>query len=121
MGLTALLPLRRKALFTIFSNAFRTQEWSQIARDDVPRLRLTPALISFFGWLVGAVRGQSIVRGLRSALQSCRLSSRKLLPTGGTRLDELYYDTGDSIYTQMIRTVILGVSGVNPGYNQLFA
>jgi hypothetical protein len=39
--------------FTISSNAFRTQEWSNVARDDVSRLRKTPPLVSFFGWSVG--------------------------------------------------------------------
>jgi hypothetical protein len=42
-----------KAPFTISSNAFRTQEWSNIARDDVWRLRKIPPLVSFLvGWLV---------------------------------------------------------------------
>jgi hypothetical protein len=36
------------------SYAFRTQEWFNLARDDVVRLRRTPPLVSFFGWwLVG--------------------------------------------------------------------
>jgi hypothetical protein len=43
-----------KAPFTISSNAFRTQEWLDLARDDVSRLRLTLPLVKFFGWLVGA-------------------------------------------------------------------
>jgi hypothetical protein len=29
------------------------QEWLNLARDDVWRLRKTPPLVSFFGWLVG--------------------------------------------------------------------
>jgi hypothetical protein len=42
-----------KAPFTISSNAFRTQEWLYLARDDVSRLRETPPLVSFYvGWLV---------------------------------------------------------------------
>jgi hypothetical protein len=40
-----------QAPFTISSNAFRTQEWSNLARDDVWRLRKTPPLVSF---LVGS-------------------------------------------------------------------
>jgi hypothetical protein len=35
------------------SYAFRTQEWFDLARDDVVRLRRTPLLVSSFGWLVG--------------------------------------------------------------------
>jgi hypothetical protein len=43
-----------KAPFTISSNAFLTQEWSNLARDDVWRLRKTLPLVSFLvGWLVG--------------------------------------------------------------------
>jgi hypothetical protein len=42
-----------KAPFTISSNAFSTQEWSNLARDDVWRLRKTTPLVSFFGWLRG--------------------------------------------------------------------
>jgi hypothetical protein len=34
------------------SYAFRTQEWFNLARDDVVRLRRTAPLVSFFGWLV---------------------------------------------------------------------
>jgi hypothetical protein len=30
---------------------FRTQEWFNLARDDVVRQRRTPPLVSFFGWL----------------------------------------------------------------------
>jgi hypothetical protein len=44
------------ASFTISSNAFRTQEWSNLARNDVWRMRNTPPLVSFlvgwFGWLL---------------------------------------------------------------------
>jgi hypothetical protein len=44
-----------KAPFTISSNAFRTQEWLDLARDDFSRLRLTPPLVSLLvGWLVGS-------------------------------------------------------------------
>jgi hypothetical protein len=38
---------------TISSNAFRTQEWSNLARDDVSRLRKTPPLVSFLVGLLG--------------------------------------------------------------------
>jgi hypothetical protein len=41
-----------KAPFTIYSNALRTQEWSDLTRDDVSRLRKTPPLVSI---LVGLV------------------------------------------------------------------
>jgi hypothetical protein len=41
-----------KSPFTISSNAFRTQEWLNLARDDVWRLRKTPPLVNFLvGWL----------------------------------------------------------------------
>jgi hypothetical protein len=41
-----------KAPFTISSNAFRAQKWSNLARDDVWRLRKTPPSVSFLvGWL----------------------------------------------------------------------
>jgi hypothetical protein len=40
----------------ISSYAFRTQEWFNLARDDVVRLRRTPPLVSFlvgfFCWFV---------------------------------------------------------------------
>jgi hypothetical protein len=36
----------------ISSYAFRTQEWFNLARDDVVRQRRTLTLVSFFGWLV---------------------------------------------------------------------
>jgi hypothetical protein len=43
-----------KAPFTISSNAFRTQEWSDLSRDNVLRLLKTLPLVSFlFGWLLG--------------------------------------------------------------------
>jgi hypothetical protein len=43
-----------KAPFTISNNAFRTHEWSILARDNVLLLRKTPPLVSFLGWwLVG--------------------------------------------------------------------
>jgi hypothetical protein len=43
-----------KALFTIPSNAFRTQEWCNLATDDVLRLRKTSPLVTFLvGWLAG--------------------------------------------------------------------
>jgi hypothetical protein len=42
------------------SNAFRTQEWSNLARDDASRLRKPPPLVSFLvGWLVCHCRGPS--------------------------------------------------------------
>jgi hypothetical protein len=45
--------LKSKAPFTISSYALRTQEWSNLARDGVSRLRKTPPLVSFLvGWLV---------------------------------------------------------------------
>jgi hypothetical protein len=41
-----------KATLTISKNAFRTQERSNLARDDVWRFRKTPPLVSFLvGWL----------------------------------------------------------------------
>jgi hypothetical protein len=40
--------------FPIPKNAFRTQEWFNLAREDVLRLRRTPPLVSFLvSWLVG--------------------------------------------------------------------
>jgi hypothetical protein len=44
-----------KAPFTISSNEFRTQEWSNLAREVVWLLRRTSPFVSFFllvGWLV---------------------------------------------------------------------
>jgi phage gp29-like protein len=40
-----------KAPFTIYSNAFRTQEWYNLAREDVLRLRKTPPKGKAF-WLI---------------------------------------------------------------------
>jgi hypothetical protein len=34
-----------KALFAITSNAFRTQEWCYLGRDDVLRMRRTPHIV----------------------------------------------------------------------------
>jgi hypothetical protein len=44
-------------MFTVSSNVFRTQEWPNLARDDVSRLRLTLTLLGFLvgWWLVGLV------------------------------------------------------------------
>jgi hypothetical protein len=36
-----------KAPFTVSSNGFHTQEWSNLAKDDVSRLLETPSLVSF--------------------------------------------------------------------------
>jgi hypothetical protein len=49
-----ILPFYFKAPFTISNNAFHTREWSNLARGDVSRQRLTPPLVSFFfiGWLI---------------------------------------------------------------------
>jgi hypothetical protein len=46
-------PLQFKALFTISSNAFHMQEWSNLARDDISCLHLTLLLVSLLvvGWL----------------------------------------------------------------------
>jgi streptomycin 6-kinase len=41
-------------MFTISSNLFRMQEWSNLARDNVSRLRPSLPLVSFFDRLVGA-------------------------------------------------------------------
>jgi hypothetical protein len=43
--------------FTNPSNAFRTQEWSNLARDNVSRLRTTPPLVNFLiVWFVVSLR-----------------------------------------------------------------
>jgi hypothetical protein len=39
-------PYSIKAHFTICSNAFRAQEWSNLSRDDVWRLPKSPPLVS---------------------------------------------------------------------------
>jgi hypothetical protein len=42
-----------KALFFCSINAFRTQEWFNLATDDVLRLRKTPPLVTILlGWLL---------------------------------------------------------------------
>jgi hypothetical protein len=38
------------AMFTISSNAFHMQEWSNLARDKISCLCLTLPLASFYGW-----------------------------------------------------------------------
>jgi hypothetical protein len=47
--------------FTLSSYAFRTQEWLNLARDDVLLLRGTPSLVTIFGWLVGWLDGWFVV------------------------------------------------------------
>jgi hypothetical protein len=49
---------------------FRTQEWSDQARDDLWRLRKTPPLVSFLvDWLIGA-RGLLITLMMEAARTS---------------------------------------------------
>jgi hypothetical protein len=53
VGLRAYLDTeaRGKSLLFKSSYAFRTQEWFNLARDDVVRLRRTPPLVWLVGWL----------------------------------------------------------------------
>jgi hypothetical protein len=46
------LVIVHKAVFSNSSNAFRTQGWFDLARDDVLRLHRTLPLVSYF-WVVG--------------------------------------------------------------------
>jgi hypothetical protein len=48
-----------------------------------------------------------------------RYRSRQLLPTGIRKLNEQYYDAGNNIHTQTIRTGICKATDIKPGNNHL--
>jgi hypothetical protein len=68
--------------YRISSNAFLTQEWSDVARDDVSRLRLTLPLVSFLvGWLIGCTSDLKLETAwLLERLASVNQSTRSLNP-----------------------------------------
>jgi hypothetical protein len=59
-----------KAPFTNSSHVFLTQEWYNLARDDVLRLRKTPPLVRLLGWLVGTHRGRGAIQPVPSVWRS---------------------------------------------------
>jgi hypothetical protein len=110
-----------KAPFTISSYAFRPQEWSNQARDDVA-LAQDSAVSQRFGWLVA--KKQLIIKWKqRSCIAKCSACVCQLndgserLPTNARRPEEQYYDAEETISIDIIRTIISETTGITSENN----
>jgi hypothetical protein len=97
-----------KTPVTISSYAFRSQKWCNLARDAILRLHKTPPTVFWLvGWLVSwLARSQSTVNcqvlhafaNLAMTVDTAKRAAA--VSTDSTKLEELYYDVEESIYTR---------------------